>query len=203
MAAGGGQERSDAELRIAVINGWEGLKKRVKSSPDPLVALAQRTGMSFRQLDMVRHVRGSCAHADPVPQDRLLAALQVIADAEQRLQTHEPATDHSQRQPHRLTRRPPDQRQPSVPKPKPIPRGQATRRTSARRVAGREPEDNPARRKDGPTWRPYPGLPDPSSVTPKARPTPPPREAPVVAVVLIVALMIVAMFLIVRVFLPS
>jgi hypothetical protein len=68
------------------MTGWHRLGTAVESQADKLAALAKLTGMPFRQLDMVRRVRNQIAHPDqPVPRERLLAALRIIADAEQRI----------------------------------------------------------------------------------------------------------------------
>lgn len=86
MANGRGKGGSDAELRQAVITGWHRLETKVRSNPDRLASLAKQTGLPFRQLDMARRVRNKVAHPDePVPRERLLAALRIIADAEQQL----------------------------------------------------------------------------------------------------------------------
>ena len=86
MANGRGKSGSDAELRQAVITGWHRLETKVRSNPDRLASLAKQTGLPFRQLDMARRVRNKVAHPDePVPRERLLAALRIIADAEQQL----------------------------------------------------------------------------------------------------------------------
>jgi hypothetical protein len=77
---------SEAELRDAVLSGWHRLGTNVKPGGDQLATLAKLTGLPFRQLDMVRQVRNRIAHPDgPIPRERLLAALRIIADAELRL----------------------------------------------------------------------------------------------------------------------
>ncbi|HEX6355823.1 hypothetical protein [Actinophytocola sp.] len=77
---------SDAELRDAVLTGWHRLGTKVKPGADQLGTLSKLTGLPFRQLDMVRQVRNRIAHPDgPIPRERLMAALRIIADAELRL----------------------------------------------------------------------------------------------------------------------
>jgi len=97
---------SELELRLrdAVNTGWHRLVRRVASADDerrayaagekldtlaPLVAL---TGMQFRELDMVRHVRHDIDHPDErVPLERLQAAVRIIEEAETRLGQSEPS----------------------------------------------------------------------------------------------------------------
>lgn len=106
---------SDAELRIAVNDGWHRLERSVKVKSrtkarkhEVVVAtLAARTKMSSRQLDMARRVRNQSAHPDePVPREQLLAASQIIAEAEERLRSRrrpEPGGVDRQVNPHRAT----------------------------------------------------------------------------------------------------
>lgn len=126
--------KSDAELREAVIAGWHRLEGEVRSNPDRLAGLVALTGIPFRKLDLVRRVRNQIAHPDePVPRERLLSALRIIADAELRL-----AARHQ--------------------KPKAKRTGQATRRKSAaRKPAGRgaakRAQPRRPRRRAGPAKR--------------------------------------------------
>ena len=110
MATGRGKNGSDAELRQAVITGWHRLETRVKANPDRLAGLVKLTGLPFRQLDMARRVRNKVAHPDePVPRDRLLAALRIIADAEQQLKVRKrPSSQRGRTRPKQSarTRRP-------------------------------------------------------------------------------------------------
>lgn len=89
MTADRGSNLSDVELRLAVLDGWHRVVTSVQPCTDTLATLVARTGMHFRELDMARRVRNQSAHQDqPVPRDRLLAASQIIEEAEQRLDSH-------------------------------------------------------------------------------------------------------------------
>jgi hypothetical protein len=93
MTADRSEDLSDIELRDAVLRGWHRLETSVESSSDELGAVENLTGVSFRRLDMVRHVRNEVAHSDgSVGRARLSAALRAIADAERQLKDREEAS---------------------------------------------------------------------------------------------------------------
>lgn len=131
--------KSDAELREAVIAGWHRLETEVRSNTDRLGGLVALTGIPFRKLDLVRRVRNQIAHPDePVPRERLLAALRIIADAELRLaarQRKRPTGKKAGGRSGQATPRPPARRQP------------------ARRGAAKRPEPHRPRRRGAPNKR--------------------------------------------------
>jgi hypothetical protein len=117
MRTGQGKSESDAELREAVIAGWHRLETEVRSNTDRLASMVKLTGIPFRELDLVRRVRNRIAHPDqPVPRERLLAALRIIADAERQLAAREQKrrSDRTRRtSPGRATPRRPARRGPA------------------------------------------------------------------------------------------
>lgn len=113
--------KSDAELREAVIAGWHRLESEVRSNPDRLAGLVALTGIPFRKLDLVRQVRNRIAHPDePVPRERLLSALRIIADAELRLAARQ---QKPKRRPTTKRTGQATQRKPAARKPAQRPRG--------------------------------------------------------------------------------
>jgi hypothetical protein len=134
--------RSDAELREAVIAGWHRLEAEVRSNADRLGGLVALTGIPFRKLDLVRRVRNQIAHPDePVPRERLLSALRIIADAELRLAARQqkpkkrPANKTAGRRSGQATPRRPARREP------------------ARRGGAKRPEPRRPRRRGAPNKR--------------------------------------------------
>jgi hypothetical protein len=94
---GQGSGRTDNELIVDVLHGWERLCGNVPHQRDGwLGELADRSRMPFRALDRARRTRNRIAHPEPgnpraVERTELLRALDIIGEAERNLAAPAPA----------------------------------------------------------------------------------------------------------------